>query len=415
MIGNLQYSWTLYVTPIDAKFHWGRASIQVAFSILALTHAFLMPVTGYVADRFTPRLLMSLGGILAAMAWVVNASAASLPALYLGALLAGLASAVCGGVACGNMLRWFPDRRGLTLGLTSGAFAVGAAFSAVPMTNMIHRAGYEATFFSFGIAQGAVIIFAAMFLRAPSAHVMALVVPSRVQQSSQDLVPRQALGSPVFCLLYLIFVLVCTGGLIMVAQLGVMAKDFGLAAEPASLLGVTLAALPFALALSRVLDGLGRPFFGMVSDYIGRENTMVMAFLMEATSIAGLLFLGRGPAMFVLFSGMVLFAWGAIFSLFPAITGDLFGRKFAATNWGLLWTGKGVASLLVPIASWLSASDGTWTPVLILVLSFDVIAAALAIVVLKPLCVRTLAGRLEVSEPQGDGLTAGSIQPITSR
>lgn len=227
--------------------------------------------------------------------------------------------------------------------------------------------------------------------------------------------PRQALGSPVFCLLYLIFVLVCTGGLIMVAQLGVMAKDFGLAAEPASLLGVTLAALPFALALSRVLDGLGRPFFGMVSDYIGRENTMVMAFLMEATSIAGLLFLGRGPAMFVLFSGMVLFAWGAIFSLFPAITGDLFGRKFAATNWGLLWTGKGVASLLVPIASWLSASDGTWTPVLILVLSFDVIAAALAIVVLKPLCVRTLAGRLEVSEPQGDGLTAGSIQPITSR
>jgi MFS transporter, OFA family, oxalate/formate antiporter len=409
MISNVQYSWTLFVTPIDAKFHWGRPSIQVAFSILALTQAFLMPVTGYVADRFKPQLLLSIGGVLAAMAWLVNASATSLFILYLGALLAGLAFAVVSGAACGNMLRWFPDRRGLAMGLTSGAFAVGAAFTAVSMTTMIQRAGYEATFFWFGIAQGAVIIFAAMFLRAPVAQATAVVVPRRVQQSSQDLTPRQALGSPVFCLLYLMFVLVCTGGLIIVAQLGVMAKDFGLASEPVSLLGVTLAALPFALALSRTLDGLGRPFFGMVSDYIGRENTMAMAFLMEATGIAGLLLLGHAPAMFVLCSGMVLFAWGEIFSLFPAMTGDLFGQKFAATNWGLLWSGKGVASLLVPLASWLSASVGTWTPVLTLVLFFDVIAAALAFVVLKPMCVRTLASTLDVNPPSAVGLVPQSI------
>jgi OFA family oxalate/formate antiporter-like MFS transporter len=400
MIGNLQFSWTLFVTPIDAKFHWGVAPIQVAFSILAFTQAFLMPVTGYVADRFKPQLLMSIGGILAAMAWLVNASATSLLALYLGALLAGLASAVVPGVACGNMLRWFPDRRGLAVGLSSGAFAVGAAFTAVPMASMIQHAGYEATFFWFGITQGAIIVFAALFLRAPSGLAMGVVVPRRLLQSTQDLTPRQALSSPVFSLLYLMFVLVCTGGFIMVAQLGVMAKDFNLAAEPVSLLGATLAALPFALALTRVLDGLGRPFFGMVSDHIGRENTMVIAFLTEAMSIAGLFFLGRAPAMFVLFSGMVLFAWGEIFSVFPAITGDLFGQKFAATNWGLLWTGKGIASLLVPIGGWLSARVGTWTPVLILVLSFDVIAAALAFVVLKPLCVRTLASRLGVSEPR---------------
>lgn len=192
----------------------------------------------------------------------MNASASSLFALYLGALLGGLAFAVVAGVACGNMLRWFPDRRGFAMGLTSGAFAVGAAFTAVSMTTIIHRAGYEATFFWFGVTQGAVIIFAAMFLRTPVAQTTPVVAPNRMQQSSQDLTPRQALGSPVFCLLYLMFVLVCTGGLIIVAQLGVMAKDFGLAAEPVSLLGVTLATLPFALALSRVLDGLGRPFFG---------------------------------------------------------------------------------------------------------------------------------------------------------
>jgi OFA family oxalate/formate antiporter-like MFS transporter len=415
MISNLQYSWTLFVTPIDAKFHWGRVPIQVAFSILVFTQAFLMPVTGYVADRFRPQLLMSIGGILAAIAWLVNASATSLLTLYLGALLAGLAFAVVSGVACGSMLRWFPDRRGLAVGLTSGAFAVGAAFTAIPMTSMIQRAGYEATFFRFGITQGAIIVFVAMFLRAPSAHVMALVVPSRVQQSTQDRTPRQALSSPVFYLLYLMFVLMCTGGLIVVAQLGVMAKDFKLAAEPVSLLGVTVAALPFALALSRALDGLGRSFFGVVSDHIGRENTMVIAFLTEAVIIAGLFFLGRAPAMFVLFSGMVLFAWGEIFSLFPALTGDLFGRKFAATNWGLLWTGKGVASLLVPIGSWLSASAGTWTPVLILVLFFDVIAAVLAFVVLKPMCVRTLARRLGVREPSGVGFAAGPIQHVTLR
>jgi len=416
MVGNLQFSWTLFVNPIDAKFHWGAVPIQVAFSILAFTQAFLMPITGYVADRFKPQVLMSIGGILAAMAWLVNASATSLLALYLGALVAGLASAVVPGVACGNMLRWFPDRRGLAVGLTSGAFAVGAAFTAVPMTSMIQRAGYEATFFWFGITQGAIIVFAGIFLRAPSAHAMAVGHATQTAAiATQDLTPRQALTSPVFSLLYLMFVLVCTGGLIMVAQLGVMAKDFNLAAEPVSLLGVTLAALPFALALSRVLDGLGRPFFGMVSDHIGRENTMVIAFLTEAMGIAGLFFLGRAPAMFVLFSGMVLFAWGEIFSLFPAITGDLFGQKFAATNWGLLWTGKGIASLLVPIGSWLSARVGTWTPVFILVLSFDVIAAALAFVVLKPFCVRTLASRLGVSEPSEVGLAVGSIQHVALR
>ena len=409
MVGNLQFSWTLFVTPIDAKFHWGAVPIQVAFSILALTQAILMPVAGYVADRFKPRLLMSIGGGLTAMAWLVNASATSLLALYLGALLAGLASAVVPGVACGNMLRWFPDRRGLAVGLTSGAFAVGAAFTAIPMTSMIQRAGYEATFFWFGIIQGVVIVFAAMFLRAPTAQAMA-VVPRRLLQSTQSLTPRQALTSPVFSLLYLMFVLVCTGGLIIVAQLGVMASDLKLAAEPVSFLGITVAALPFALVLSRVLDGLGRPVFGMLSDHIGRENVMVVAFLTEAMSISGLFFLGRAPAMFVLFSGMVLFAWGEIFSLFPALTGDLFGQTFAATNWGLLWTGKGIASLLVPLGSWLTARNGTWTPVLMLVLSFDVIAAALAFVVLKPLCVRTLANPPGVSRPSATGLVVASMQ-----
>ena len=410
MVGNLQFSWTLFVTPIDAKFHWGAVPIQVAFSILALTQAVLMPVTGYVADRFKPQVLMCLGGVVAAMAWLVNASATSLLVLYLGALLAGLAAAVVPAVACGNMLRWFPDRRGLAVGLSSGAFAVGAAFTAIPMTSMIQRAGYQATFFCFGIIQGAVIVLAASFLRAPSPRAMTVVRPRRLLQSTQNLTPRQAVNSPAFSLLYLIFVLVCTGGLVLVAQLGVMARDFNVAVAPVSFLGISLAALPFALALSRLLDGLGRPVFGVLSDHIGRENAMVAAFLTEALSIAGLFFLGRAPAMFVLFSGLVLFAWGEIFSLFPALTGDLFGQKFAATNWGLLWTGKGIASLLVPVASWLIARVGGWTPVLILILGFDVVAAALAFSVLKPLCARTLTGRLEVGRPNAMGLAVASLR-----
>lgn len=410
MVGNLQFSWALFVTPIDAKFHWGAVPIQVAFSILALTQACLMPVAGFVADRFKPQVLMCLGGVLAAMAWLANAFATSLLALYLGAVLAGLASAVVPAVACGNMLRWFPDRRGLAVGLSSGAFAVGAAFTAIPMTSMIQRAGYQATFFWFGIVQGAVIVLAALFLRGPSARAMTVVRPRRLHQSAQNLTPRQAVNSPVFSLLYLIFVLVCTGGLITVAQLGVMARDFNVAAAPVSFLGISLAALPFALALSRLLDGLGRPAFGVLSDHIGRENAMAAAFLTEALSIAGLFFMGRSPAMFVLFSGLVLFAWGEIFSLFPALTGDLFGQAFAATNWGLLWTGKGVASLLVPLGSWLTARVGTWTPVLMLVLSFDVIAAALAFVVLKPLCVRTLAHPPSLSQPGAIGLAVAPMQ-----
>jgi OFA family oxalate/formate antiporter-like MFS transporter len=144
-------------------------------------------------------------------------------------------------------------------------------------------------------------------------------------------------------------------------------------------------ALTFALAIDRVLNGLTRPFFGWVSDQIGRENTMFIAFLLEGLGILVLVWQAANPVAFVVLTGVVFFAWGEIYSLFPATCGDTFGRKFAATNYGLLYTAKGTAALLVPFGSLLRESTGSWLAVLYVAAGVNLLASVLALFALKPL------------------------------
>ena len=386
MIANLQYGWTLFVNPLDAKFHWGRAAIQVAFTIFVLTETWLVPIEGYLVDRFGPRPVVVIGGILCAIAWAMNSVADSLPFLYLAAAIGGIGAGAVYGTCVGNAVKLFPDRRGLAAGLTAAGFGAGSALTIIPISNMIKGAGYQQAFLYFGLGQGIVVFIIGMLLIDTRRITATLSKASeRIQQTRRDFRPLEIVRYPVFWVMYLMFVLVGAGGLMATAQLAPIAKDFQIADIPVSILGLTLPALTFALSIDRVLNGITRPFFGWVSDNIGRELTMLIAFGFEALGIFALYVYGKDPLMFVLLSGLVFFAWGEIYSLFPSTCTDTFGARYATANAGLLYTAKGTASLLVPLSNVLMSATGNWHAVFVVAALMNAVAALLAWFVLRPM------------------------------
>src|SRR5437764_4779235 len=393
MIANLQYGWTLFVLPIDAKYHWGRAAIQIAFSIFVLTETWLVPVEGWFVDRFGPKIVVLIGGVLVGIAWVMNAYADSLTLLYIAAAIGGIGAGAVYGTCVGNALKWFPDRRGLAAGLTAAGFGAGSALTIIPIQAIIKASGYETAFLYFGLGQGLIVFLVALGLTDPRQAVSPALAkkvstPSKspaILQTKRNYRPMEVIREPVFWVMYLMFVLVGAGGLMAVAQLAPIAKDFKIADTPVSLIGITLPALTFALAIDRVLNGVTRPFFGWVSDNIGRELTMFIAFGLEAVGILALWQLGTNPVAFVILTGLVFFAWGEIYSLFPSTCTDTFGPQYAAANAGALYTAKGTASLLVPLSSVLAAATGGWHGVFIVAAAMNAIAALMAWFVLRPM------------------------------
>jgi OFA family oxalate/formate antiporter-like MFS transporter len=391
MVANLQLGWSPFVDPIDQKYHWGRYAIQWAFTIFILVQTWLVPLHGYLIDRFGPRVMISIAAILVGTAWVLNSYADSLVLLYVAAVIGGLGVGAVYGGAIGNALKWFPDRRGLAAGLTASGYGAGAALTVLPIQTMIQTQGYEAAFFWFGIVQGIVVLLIAQLLRAPEPGEVSVSVATAVPQSRRDYALPQVIKSPPFWVMYAMFSLVGVGGLMAQAQIGPMAKDFNIDKVPVTILWLTLPALTFALALDRVMNGVTRPIFGWISDQIGRENTMFIAFLLEALAVYGLLSFAHDPLLFVVLSGLVFFAWGEIYALFPAMCADLYGRKFATANYGLLYTAKGMAALMIPLANLLPAGAESWKMVFMIAAGLDVVAALLALVALKPLRKRLLA------------------------
>ena len=385
MIANLQYGWTLFVNPISEKYGWSRAAIQVAFTIFVLTETWLVPIEGYLVDRFGPRPVVMVGGILCGIGWVLNSFADSLPLLYFAAAVGGIGAGAVYGTCVGNALKWFPDRRGLAAGLTAAGFGAGSALTIIPISAFIKSDGYQAAFLYFGIGQGLIVFAVSWFLvRAPQ-HAKGALPAANVQQTKRDYNPGQVLRQPVFWVMYLMFVMVAAGGLMATAQLGPIAKDFKIGDIPVNIMGLVLPALTFALAIDRVLNGITRPFFGWVSDQIGREPTMFIAFALEAVGILLLYNFGQNPVAFVILTGLVFFAWGEIYSLFPSTCADTFGSKYAAANAGLLYTAKGTASLLVPLSSVLATATGSWHAVFIVASVMNAIAALMAWFVLRPM------------------------------
>src|SRR5258707_3681734 len=374
MIANLQYGWTLFVDPIDAKYHWGRTAIQLAFTLFVVTETWLVPVEAWFVDKYGPRVVTMFGGAMITLAWVLNSYADSLPLLYLAAIISGIGAGSVYGTCVGNALKWFPDRPGLAAGATAAGFGAGAAITVVPIAHMIAASGYQSAFFAFGIGQGLIVVVLGFFLRKPSQVMPVVKRKLNLPQTRIDFTPPQVLRTPIFWVMYLVFVMVAAGGLMVAAQIAPIAHDFKIANEPVDLLGFQMAALMFAISLDRILDGFGRPFFGWVSDNIGRENTMFIAFSTAAATLYLLGSYGSNPMVLVLASALFFCVFGEIYSLFPATCTDTFGSKYATTNAGMLYTAKGTASLLVPLASVVADGAG-WYTVFVIAMGLNIAAA----------------------------------------
>ena len=385
MIANYQYGWTFFVPDIQKKFGFDRAAIQWAFTLFVLFETWLVPIEGWFVDKYGPRVVVLFGGVLCAIGWMINAQATSLGGYYLGMIIAGIGAGAVYGTCVGNALKWFPDKRGLAAGITAAGFGAGSALTVAPIQAMIANSGFQATFLWFGLGQGIVIAILAFFLFAPKkGQVPEVIANANVLQTRRNYTPAEVVRQPIFWLMYFMFVIVGAGGLLVTANLKPIAADWKIDSVPVTLIGVTMTAITFSATIDRVLNGLTRPFFGWISDMIGRENTMFLAFFMEGIGIYLLYLYGHDPVWFVILSGFVFFAWGEIYSLFPSTCTDTFGAKFAATNAGLLYTAKGTASLLVPVANYLQQSSGSWDTVFLWAAGANILASLLAIAVLKP-------------------------------
>jgi OFA family oxalate/formate antiporter-like MFS transporter len=389
MIANLQYSWTLFVNPMSVAHKWSSAEIQVAFSIFVLTETWLVPVEGWLVDKFGPRSVVMVGGVMCALGWVMNSMADTIAMLYFAAVVTGVGAGCVYGAAVGNALKLFPDKRGLAAGLTAAGFGSGAALTVIPIASMIRDSGYQAAFFNFGIGQGVAICVLGLFLIKPVVQA-GLKIPTRTIQAKHDTTTGQMLKTPLFWMIYVIFVAVAAGGLMATAQLGPIAKDYGIANNPIAIFGTMLPLLTLTLSIDNLANGFTRPLCGFISDRIGRENTMLLVFVGEGLALLGLNAYGHSAAGFMFFAPMVFLFWGEIFSIFPSICADTFGAKYAAANAGALYTAKGTASLLVPLASVL-AKNHDWNSVFLIAAGLSIAAGIVAMFVLKPMRQRWIA------------------------
>ena len=391
MIANLQYGWTLFVNPMAAKHGWSIAGIQIAFSIFIALETWLTPISGWFVDRLGasgPKIVVAFGGVMVAIGWVINSYAETLTILYVGAVVGGIGGGAVYATCVGLAVKWFPDRRGLAVGLTAAGYGAGAALTVIPIQYVIRTSGYEAAFLWFGLFQGGIVLSLAGLLRAPEPGEMAGVPAPKVAQTSRNYTPGQVLSSPIFWILYVMFVMVSASGLMATAQIAPIAKDFNVANTIIFFGASTITA---ALIIDSIANGAARPLFGWVSDNIGRENTMAIAFGLGAGAYWLLGTLGTAPWAFVLFAALIFLTWGEIFSLFPSTCTDTFGSKFATVNLGLLYTAKGTSAFLVPVANVIKASTGSWHLVFLLTAIMNLAVVAIALFILKPMRARMMA------------------------
>jgi len=405
-IANLQYAWTLFTTPLTKSMHATLAAVQVAFAAFILCETWLVPFEGYLIDRLGPRLVIGIGGILVGLGWIGSGMASSLNALYVWYSIGGIGAGAVYGGCMGNSLKWFPDHRGMCAGITAGSYGLGTALTVAPIASMMKTSGYQHTFVVWGVIQGIIVFVAAMAIVAPPKGWLPkgwTPASSKVRTSTYDMTYVQMLKQPSFYAIYVMMTLVAFGGLVVTAQIKPIAAFYKVD-KVIVLWGMS--ALVVAIELDRILNGLCRPFWGWVSDHIGRENTMFIAFLGQALAVVGLLKLITHPLMFVLMTGLCFFGWGEIFSLFPSIVGDLYGKKWATTNYGIVYTAKGLASIFAgPVAAMASVKTGSWMGIFWVMIACNVVAAFMALLWLKPLAARTIAGTQSLATP--------SLQPAT--
>ena len=381
-ISSPQYVWTLFVKPFQATTGASLPAVQVAFTLLIVLQTFFSPVQGWLIERFSVKAMIALGAALSGLGWVAASKVETLWGLYATyGLLCGLGTGIVYVGVVGLVVRWFPERRGFAAGVVAAGYGMGAIATTFPITDMIAASGFRHTLLVFGAIMAVIGVAAALGLRMPKPGETPAIPADKMASAARDVAPAQMLRTPLFWLMFAMMAMMSTGGLMVVANFAAFAREFGVA--DAIVFG--FAALPFALTFDRITNGLTRPFFGWVSDHVGRENTMTFAFALEAVAIVMLLMFRENAYAFALLSGLVFFAWGEIFSLFPSTLTDTFGTKHATTNYGFLYMAQGVGSLLGgPVAALIHDSVDSWVPVFCIAIALDLIVAALAWFVLKP-------------------------------
>jgi OFA family oxalate/formate antiporter-like MFS transporter len=400
-VANLQYGWTLFVGPLGAAHGWKKAAIQSAFALFVLFETWIVPFNGWFADRFGPKPMVALAGVLVAVGWIIDAHTTTLSGLLVGEAISGVGTGFVYGTMLGLAVKWFPDKRGLAVGCTAAGFGAGAALTVIPIGHMIKSAGYAQAFQTFGLIQGIIVFIVAFFLVFPRPNEVATAAAVEnaavARQRKNSYTPLQMLSSPAFYLLYIMMVMIATGLLFVTAQVAPMAKDYMVATI-----------LPLTLLVDNLTNGGSRILFGYVSDKLGREATMAIAFSCEALGLLGLIFVAGNPIGFMVCMAATFLASGEIYSLFPAACTDLFGSKYATTNAGLLYTAKGTASFVVPLASLIHASTGSWSAILAVLVAFNVLVAALAVFVLKPMREKAVAAEQRGEVLGGTAVPAGA-------
>ena len=388
-ISSPQYVWTLFVKPFQAATGAALPTVQITFSVLIVLQTLFSPAQGWLVDRFGPKALVAVGAALTGLGWVISAHVDNVWMLFLTyGVFCGVGTGIVYIGVIGLMARWFPDRRGFAIGIVAAGYGMGAMLTTFPISSMLASSGAPMTLIVFGVILGSVGVVASLGLREPRAGETPPPVARRAH--GEDVAPANMLKTPIFWLMFVMMTMMSTGGLMVTSNFANFAHDFGVA----DVLVLGLAALPFALTVDRLLNGFTRPFFGWVSDRIGRENTMGLAFGLEAAAILLLLLFSRDAPAFVVLSGLVFFGWGEIFSLFPSTLADTFGSRYATTNYGFLYIAQGVGSILGgPVAAAMRVATGSWTPVFGVAVAMDIATALLALFALKQMRAAYLCAR----------------------
>ncbi len=406
-ISSPQYVWTLFTKPLMTQLGVSLTQVQITFSIFIVLQTFLSPLQGYLIETFGPKLLLAVGAIMTGLSWVLASSADTLISVYVTyGLLGGVGTGIIYVGIIGLMVAWFPDRRGMAAGVVAAGYGMGAVLSTFPVTISIAKLGYQPTLLHFGLIFGAIAFLAALGMKRPPDDWMADYIART--KKTEGLSSGQMLKTPVFWLMFAMMTMMSTSGLMVISQMASFSRDFGIAG--ATILG--MGALPLALTIDRFTNGLTRPFFGWVSDRIGRERTMFTAFGLEAIAMTLWLLTRDNTWLFVLLSGLVFFGWGEIFSLFPSTLTDTFGEKHATTNYGFLYMAQGIGSIFGgPLSARLHEISGSWLPVFAVVISLDALTALLAVAVLKPMREKYLRANASIAEsPRPGGSIPGGFK-----
>lgn len=394
VISNFQYAFTLFTPGLKAQFaSVPYSEIALIYTLFILFETWPVPVAGYFIDRFGIRNLMLIGAVLITMGWVGGGMfATSVFHLYIFyGVIAGTGAGIIYIATVANAIKWFPDKRGLAAGLTAAGFGGGSALTLIPISHTIASSGWQGAMTTWGIGQGIIAILAALVLRHPPKGWLPKdwVQPKAVAQTRKEFTAGQMLSQKEFYIMYAMFLVVCTGGLMTTGNMSQIAKSLNV--YDSTVMGIAI--VPFVATLAGVTNAFARIMWGAVSDRFGREYTMAFAFALEGILIFLMTQISGNPIAFMILMPFVFLAWGEIYALFSAITGDVFGPKNASGNYGIMYTAKGLAAIL---AGWGAAAlaamyAGSFSVPYYIAAAFDIVAAVLALVVLRPIIRKRIA------------------------